>query len=143
MDSPVSEHIIIPFDEYDPMDPLVYQIQETYETGKLTYGNANPNAEDFNSLADFCAGIGFVEIKIPWALLNFADPSQMKIHDDYYECYGVEYLRISSMRVGAGDGSELIEMAPVELIPLGKKPTYHERLKESYYILQSEWTKIG
>ena len=38
------------------------------------------------------AGDGFVEIKIPWQLLNFADPTKMYIHDDYYEVYGVEYL---------------------------------------------------
>ena len=134
---------LIPFQDYDSMSSLYYQIMETYETGKLTYGNANPNGEDFNSLADFCAGVGFVEVKIPWALLNFADPSHMKIHDDYYECYGVEYLRVNSMMVGAGDGSALINMAPVELEPLGKKPTYHERLKESYYILKAEWTKTN
>ena len=131
--------IPISFLEFDIHDPLHYQIEETYETGKLTYGNANPSSEDFNSLADFCAGDGFVEIKIPWGLLNFSDPSQMKIHDDYYEHYGVEYLRIRSMKVGAGDGSQPIQMAVVELNPLGKKPAYHERLKESYYILQSEW----
>ena len=132
---------LILFTEFDPLDPLHYQIEESYETGKLTYGNANPNSEDFNSFADFCAGDGFVEIKIPWGLLNFADPSQMKIHDDYYEHFGVEYLRIQSMMVGAGDGTQLIQMASVELNPLGKKPSYHERLKESYYILQAEWTK--
>lgn len=132
---------IVSFQEYNPFSTLSYQIEETYETGKLTYGNANPSSDDFNSLADFCAGDGFVEIKIPWGLLNFADPSQMKIHDDYYEHFGVEYLRIDSMMVGAGDGSSLIQMSAVELEPLGKKPSYHERLKESYYILQSEWSK--
>lgn len=105
------------------------------------YGNANPDSKQFHSLADFCAGDGFVEIRIPWGLLNFADPSQMKIHDDYYQHYGVEYLRIRSMKVGAGDGSHVIQMADVALQPLGKKPSYHERLKESYYILQAEWTK--
>ena len=131
--------IRLTFDEYNELDPNVYQITETYETGKLTYGNANPSSDAFNSLADFCAGDGFVEIKIPWGLLNFADPSQMLIHDDYYEHFGVEYLRIRSMNVGAGDGRSTIQMAPVALNPLGKKPVYHERLKKSYYILQSEW----
>mgnify|MGYP003292418478 CR=1 FL=1 len=131
----------VPFHEFDFHDRLHYEIEETYETGKLTYGNANPNSEGFNSLADFCAGNGFVEIKIPWGLLNFSDPSQMNIHDDYYEHYGVEYLRIRSMGVGVGDGNSIIQMTPVALQPLGKKPSYHERLKESYYILQSEWRK--
>ena len=128
------------YHEFDPKNPLHYSIMACYETGKLTYGNANPAAEDFNSLADFCAGEGFVEIKLPWGLLNFADPSNMKIHADYYECYGVEYLVIDSINVGAGDGTETIEMVPFELEKLGRKPEYHERLKESYYILQDCWT---
>lgn len=126
--------------EYDLRNPYHYSIMKTYETGHLTYGNANPSADNFNSLADFCAGDGFVEIKIPWQLLNFADPSKMYIHDDYYEVYGVEYLKIDSMKVGVGTGEKEIQMEDFELEPLGKKPKYHERLKESYYILKEFWT---
>lgn len=126
--------------EFDMRNPYHYSVMKSYETGLLTYGNANPNADDFNSLADFCAGDGFVEIKLPWQLLNFADPSNMYIHDDYYEVYGVEYLKIDSINVGAGLGTEGIQMTEFELEPLGKKPEYHERLKESYYILKEFWT---
>lgn len=117
-----------------------YTLMQTYETGKLTYGNANPDSPDFNSLADFCAGEGFVEIKLPWQLLNFADPTTMRIHDDYYECYGVEYLTIDSIRVGVGDGSDTIQMASFPMKKLGRNPEYHERLKQSYYILRAYWT---
>ena len=119
---------------------MYYTLTQTCETGKLTYGNANPSADDFDSLADFCAGEGFVEIKLPWQLLNFADPSTMRIHDDYYECYGVEYLSIDSIRVGVGDGGDTIQMADFPMEKLGRTPEYHERLKESYYILQDYWT---
>ncbi len=139
VDSTGENDILIPFEDYNELDPMVYRIEETYETGKLTYGNADPESENFNSLADFCAGIDCLEIRIPWSLLNVADPSQMRIHDDYYERYGVEYLRVSSMNVGVGDGSGRIKMTSFDLTPLGKKPSYHERLKESYYILRSEW----
>ena len=132
----------ISFQDYNPNYPdIFYTLSQTYETGKLTYGNANPSAADYNSLADFCAGDGFVEIKIPWQLLNFADPSTMRIHDDYYECHGVEYLSIDSINVGVGDGSTIIEMSSFPLKKLGDNPEYHERLKESYYILQEEWAK--
>lgn len=130
----------IPFREFQFIDNNeFYRLIQRYETGKLRYGNADPSASDFDSLADFCAGEGFAEIRIPWQLLNFADPTQMKIHDDYYEHYGVEYLTIDSMQVGAGEGSNTIQMVPFDLKPLGKKPEYHERLKESYYILQGYW----
>lgn len=132
--------IPIPFSEFTDANPLHYSVLSLHETGKLTYGNANPAAEEFNSLADFCAGDGFVEIKLPWQLLNFADPSSMKIHDDYYEHFGVEYLRIDTMRVGAGSGRHQMYMYPVTLEKLGKSPSYHERLKASYYILQDYWT---
>ncbi|WP_028829185.1 hypothetical protein [Proteocatella sphenisci] len=117
-----------------------YSLSKSYETGKLTYGNANPKADDFNSLADFSFGSDFVEIKIPWQLLNFSDPSQMKIHDDYYEYYGVEHMRIDQINVGLGSDSNTIEMKPFNLVKLGKNPQYHERLKESYYILQDFWS---
>ena len=63
----------------------------------------------------------------------------MRIHDDYYEHFGVEYLKIDEMMVGAGDGSGMIEMSEFELEKLGKKVDYHERLKKSYYILQEHW----
>ena len=133
----------ISFSEYDYNNTQHFKRQKVYETGKLTYGNGNPEAENFNSLADFCSGDGFAEIRIPWQLLNFADPSTMRIHDDYYECLGVEYIRIDQMYVGVGDGSETIQMAPFQLEKLGKQPAYHERLKESYYILQEYWNTKG
>ena len=118
---------------------------ETYETGALRHGNANPDSEDFDSLADFCYTDHGVEIRIPWQLLNFANPSEMMIHDDYYENYGVEYIHIDEMYVGmaAGDATEYrIPMASLPLEGWGKTVTYHERLKESYYILQEYWAGL-
>ena len=113
---------------------------QKFHTGLLTYGNANPSAPDFNSLADFMAGNGFVEIKLPWQLLNFMDPSRMMIHDDYYEHYGVESLEIDRIYVGLGDGSESrITLHEKTLKGWDTKVSYHERLKKSYYILQSFW----
>ena len=117
---------------------------ETYETGKLTYGNANPESEEFNSLADFCINGNILEIKIPWQLLNFSNPSEMKIHDDYYENYGVEEIQIDNMNVGLileENKHKRADLSAVELKGWGKNVTYHERLKESYYILQQEWNK--
>jgi hypothetical protein len=112
-----------------------------YETGLLTYGNANPDSVDFNSLADFNAGEGYIEIKLPWQILNFFDPSMMKIHDDYYEKYGVEGMIIDEMFIGVCDevDSERVELGSVKLEAWEQEVTYHERLKQSYYILQSVW----
>ncbi len=127
--------------------PLLYgdltANSETYETGLLTYGDANPSHEDFNSLADFMVCADDIEVKLPWQLLNFADPSRMKIHDDYYDGhYGVDYLSIDCLYIGVGlAGAEgRIAMDKVPLEGWGNKVTFHERLKRSYYHLQQYWT---
>ena len=126
--------------------PLIYNdnsaTAEAFETGILTYGNANPKAKDYNSLADFIVSGDYVEIKLPWQLLNFADPSRMTIHDDYYDDnYGIEYITIDEMYIGLSDGTNgrRIPLYAQKLEGWENKVTYHERLKPSYYILQSVW----
>ena len=124
-----------------PRQELGQAMGEVFETGLLRCGNANPAGEDFDSLADFCFTEQGVEIRLPWQLLNFSDPSQMMVHDDYYEKYGVENLQIRQLSAGLGFSGEegSIPMAPFELKGWGNKVTYHERLKASYYILQDYW----
>lgn len=115
-------------------------VAESYETGKLLYGNANPESPYFNSLADFISAGDYVEIKLPWQLMNFADPSMMQIHDDYYDGnYGIEYIKVNKIYLGVGEGEKRIELSPLKLKGWGNKVTYHERLKSSYYIMQDLW----
>ena len=115
-------------------------VAESYETGKLLYGNANPDSADFNSLADFCSNGDYIEIKLPWQLMNFADPSKMLVHDDYYEDnFGIEYISIDSMYAGVGIGEKRISLDEIKLKGWDNKVTYHERLKKSYYIMQKLW----
>ena len=121
-------------------NPLERNIDILAETGKLVYGNANPESTDFNSLADFCANGDYIEIKLPWQLLNFSDPSKMQIHDDYYDGnYGIEYIDIDKMYAGIGCGDERISLGEIKLNGWGNKVTYHERLKSSYYMMQKLW----
>ncbi len=127
--------------EFNSYNPLHFRIRDSYETGKLRYGNANPNSEEYCSQADFCSSDGVIEIRLPWGLLNFEDPTKMLVHDDYYECLGVEPLAIDSIYVGIGDGTQEIGMQRVALNPLGKNPKYHERKKASYEILRKYWNK--
>lgn len=117
-------------------------LYKTFETGKLTYGNANPKSKEFNSLSDFIFRNDYIEIRIPWQLFNFSDPSEMIIHDDYYENYGVENIGIKEMYVGVGTTNSIFKYIPMEKFPLkgwGNNVTYHERLKQSYYIIKKLW----
>ena len=120
-------------------------IGENYETGKLRYGNANPESPEFDSLADYCFTEDGAEIRIPWQLLNFSNPSEMMIHDDYYENYGIENLEIDRIYAGAvaeAEKDETVRMSFFRLEGWGKNVTYHERLKESYYILRDYWNSL-
>lgn len=114
-----------------------------FPTGILSYGNANPDSRNYDSLADYCHQDDHVEIRIPWQLLNFSDPSRMSIHDDYYdENYGVTFISIDRMYVGILDHSNK-ERTSLKDFPLkgwGNQVTYHERLKDSYHVIKNLWT---
>ena len=143
VDSPefVSIDMILKMGHFHLMDDPT-ALGETFPTGELRYGNANPESDDFDSLADYIHSGDYIEIKIPWQLLNFADPSKMAIHDDYYDGhYGIEYITIDTMYLGLSSASadRRIVLKPAALEGWGNKVTYHERLKPSYYILQSVW----
>ncbi len=115
---------------------------EVFPTGKLRYGNANPESKNYDSLSDFYSKGDYIEIRLPWQLLNFSDPSKMEIHDDYYTGnYGIEPTGIDCMYLGCTDGATegRIKLHQKELEPWGNDVTYHERLKLSYYMLQGIW----
>lgn len=118
------------------------RMSEKFETGHLTYGNGNPYDEEYNSVSDFIVSGDDIEIRLPWGLLNFSNPSRMQIHDDYYENYGIENRQIEGIYAGIGSSvtkKDRIGMEWKELKGWGKKPSYHERLKQSYYMMREIW----
>lgn len=79
-------------------------------------------------------------------MFNFSDPSQMEIHDDYYEYYGVEELKIKKMDISMQvlkDGEKIVK--PFEALKLkgwGNHPSWHMRIKESYYAMQEVYGEV-
>lgn len=116
-----------------------------YETGKLVHGNTNPSSEEFNSISDFYIGDNYVEIRIPWALLNFMDPSTKQIKDDFYKEFKTKALQIKELNVGCTIKENGLIVKRLKSKPYDLDgwimPKYHERLKESYYILKEELNK--
>lgn len=117
----------------------------TYETGKLTKGNSNPESKDFNSAADYYMGNNYVEIRIPWGLLNFMDPSTQQIADDFYENFKTKPMKINDINVGVTIKENEKVITRIKSTPYKLNgwsvPKYHERLKKSYYILKEELSK--
>ena len=128
--------------EEGELDTLAQRRLLSWETGRLTHGINNPSHSNFNSLADFSFGDNLVEIRIPWMLLNFFDPSIMQVHDDYFDNFGVEGLYINNIYVGvARSDSSFVDMSPINLRTWRGSLQFHERLKSSYYIMQEEWRR--
>lgn len=113
------------------------------DTGVLRPGNGDPESEWYDSQADYCVEGNIVEVRIPWQLLNFYDPSAGKVYDDYYMHYGIEEQKIDSLYLGLGGDrtvqSARIGFAAYPLESWDRDVRYHQRLKQSYYIVQTCW----
>jgi len=131
---------------------------EAVETGQLRYGVGNPDAVQYDSLADVYAAPdgSVVELRLPWVLLNVADPSsKRRIATDW--AAGLDVTTFDDIDVGAAtyapdrsDPARIDRAAPgvdgreLETIEYEwdtwNRPDYVERLKESYEVIRrAEW----
>jgi hypothetical protein len=133
-------------------------IDET--VGMLKRGSSDPESHDFNSLTAWQSKDRFVEMRIPWMLLGFGDPSSLQV---------VDYSPLKNKREFSTVTTEGIKLAPwiakrseldgsadpaadTREIDLGKiqpytwelweTPVYSERLKQSYYDMQEIFTRL-
>ena len=140
----------------------------SYETGLLQFGDSNPNHPEFDSLADFSFKQGHLEIRIPWQLLNIMDPSTKTAMADFYSGKGrkvesnvpkeetfmnfdrgnvIKAQTIDGLHIGAtivkknNKDDSVVGMGYYTWKPW-TLPTYHERLKKSYPIVQKTFQEI-
>ncbi len=117
-----------------------------YETGKLTQGNGNPKDKNYNSLTDFSYADGVLEIRIPWQLINVMDPSEKMAMDDFYTVQGIKPMEIKGLNSQGIliSGEKVIYSEDFNYTwNRWDVPTYHERLKPSYYILKDAFKSVG
>jgi hypothetical protein len=141
-----------------------------YETGKMTFGNGNPASKNYNSLSDYYMNRsnGIIEIRIPWMMLNFKDPSQKEIIGDLWKTGLAKGVNTNGIRIGAmllkhplkqGNPQNLEASVILDSFPQVSHntlstsqtklfswtnwnvPQTSERLKQSYYIMQKEFEK--
>ena len=116
-----------------------------YETGALRYGNADPEAPEYDSLADFCYGKGgqegFVELRIAWGLLNFRDPSTKEVEGDFWKKGDLVEKYIDGIWLGVTRTAPMVPMAYFTW-ENWDSVEFHERLKKSYYLLGDCYEKL-
>ncbi|MCI9136483.1 MAG: family 2 glycosyl transferase [Lachnospiraceae bacterium] len=108
---------------------------EQVETGKLRYGNADPESPDYNSRADFCRKGDVVEVRLPWLLLNISKPNAKMRIANLYDHDEITYESINDIKFAIDGVSASYSWEG------WVQPTYRERLKQSYYILQDYLSK--
>ena len=115
------------------------------EVGILKSGNANPNSKSFYSNADFFVKGDRIEIRIPWQLLNFTDPSNSTIVSGIDEGgFKAKEKKINKIYASAyfDDETDIEDFGKLKLKGW-TKPVFFERLKDSYYILQDVFKEVN
>lgn len=104
-------------------------------------GISDPSDPRFDSLADWYAEGEVLEVRIPWTMLGYTDPSSLRVWDYPYKVNGIEAVRNEELRTYPTVRSEG-ETQPVDIEPLTYSwegwdvPIYHERKRKSFEILR-------
>ena len=108
------------------------------EVGRLKQGNGNPDSDKYDSNADYYISGNTAEIRIPWQLLNFTDPSKCEIIDDFEKTnYSVKGTKIEEIHIAPYyDDTKGEIKTGTHKLKGWSKPKWHERKKAVYYKLQ-------
>lgn len=134
-----------------------------FPMGNLRCGSLDPKGRGYDSLADFNCGETWIEVRIPWGLISFADPSSRRVvwvdregrarQTDGIRLIAVSYRpeagRLTAMKNGEGKSST--DSLPARLDRKEVRtyswdgwdtPVYHTYLKESYFACREAFARI-
>ncbi|PZE19601.1 hypothetical protein [Paenibacillus xerothermodurans] len=120
---------------------------DSLEAGKLMRGITDPAHPEFNNLADWYADGSVIEIRLPWMLLGFTDPSQAHVWSYPYGKQAVETEEADGIRIephlqASSTSGAASAPASAAVEPLNyewdhwDEVDYHERLKQSYHVIK-------
>jgi hypothetical protein len=142
---------------FSPPDSKKYGPFEEVTAGTLRRGTTNPDSPQYDSLAMWQAQGDTIEVRIPWMLLGFTDPSSLQVisYEDKEKrlfAQSTEGIRLVPWIVKRSDGSvsglEGSGAYPVSQLPLYSwkswdQVTYVERVKQSYTLMQQAFQSLG
>ncbi|TGV15560.1 hypothetical protein EN829_049065, partial [Mesorhizobium sp. M00.F.Ca.ET.186.01.1.1] len=143
--------------EMEPPDSKTYHPLEEVLVGKLLRGTTDPEDPQYDSRTAWQAKGDVVELRVPWMLLGFTDPSSLAAmsYKDAGKSFSSETskgIRLLPILVERSTQSivgknELPSPYPVSQLPIYSWPAweqvdYHERKKQSYSIIQKAWKQI-
>ncbi|MDQ3854958.1 MAG: hypothetical protein M3281_01015 [Chloroflexota bacterium] len=119
---------------------------EEIEVGRMRFGKTDPQSAAYDSLADWYAERDVLEVRVPWMLLGFTDPSSLQVWNYPYKVSRLEPVGVDGIRVYPAVRWPA-EASPQEVEPLKYTwqrwdlPAYHEREKQSYAILRDAFAR--
>ncbi|NKI24339.1 hypothetical protein HFN20_24545 [Paenibacillus dendritiformis] len=141
----------------EPPDTRTAHPFQDVTVGKLIRGTNNPRDEQYQSLASWQYSGDFIEMRIPWMLLGFADPSSKQVisYDAVKDkrtfttvkTEGIRFLPWLSERGQASAGKKAEPYAflniPVYQWDEWEQVGYTERLKQSYTDMKTIFEQLG
>ncbi|MGO0060092.1 hypothetical protein ACTID9_08805 [Brevibacillus fluminis] len=144
--------------EMEPPDSKAYHPLEAVNAGQLVRGTSNPHDPAYNSLTAWQAKGDTVEIRIPWMLLGFTDPSSLQVmsYQDAGKTFRTETTKGIRLLpwIVERKGKSVVGLGPdTTVVPVSKLPRYTwqpweqvhyvERKKQSYDIMQKAFGEIS
>lgn len=144
--------------EMEPPDSKAYYPMEEVVAGKLRRGTTDSDSPDYNSLTAWEAKGKIVELRIPWMLLGFTDPSSLQVMS--YRDEGAAFVTETTKGIRIFPWTverQAASQAPIAVesdkpYPLTKLPRYkwepweevhyHERKKQSYTRIQQVFQEL-
>ncbi len=106
------------------------------EVGRMTEGITDPSSPRFDNLADWHAEGDVLEVRIPWILLGFTDPSSLRVWDYPFEAEGLRSVEVPGLRIypslhPAGE-TDVEEVQRLDYFwSTWEQPAFHERKKRA------------
>jgi hypothetical protein len=115
---------------------------EEVEIGLLRRGSTDPASSDYNDLSDWQVHGDTVEVRIPWMMIGFMDPSSRSVWDWPYAAGGFRPVPTAGLQIEpkvVTDHQELANDGPPALYQWSPwdVPVYRERLKPGYLRIQN------
>ncbi|WP_289136059.1 hypothetical protein [uncultured Brevibacillus sp.] len=120
---------------------------EELEVGMMKPGISDPNDPAFNTLADWYVKENYLEIRIPWMLLGFTDPSSHQVWDNPYRAGEIKPVTTDGIKIEPilqQMGSTVSSSIEPTFYQWEKwnQPVYHERKKQSFDILRDVYAEF-
>jgi len=119
---------------------------EEYEVGVMRKGNSDPSNTEFNTLADWYMDKRILEVRIPWMLLGYTDPSSHLVWDYPFHAGAIVAVPSEGIRIMPYSGSTAPTTVAAPLFydwSSWNEPVYHERKKRGFDILQRLYGELA